>query len=107
MFEMIFITFYLQYELEQLKAKLEKLEKERNEYKTQSEKMENRVSVIGWCEMCKSLTTLQCEEVAVIVKFQWNACCTIWNSIFFSIFVSLKLSDIRMLMTHPIDIVSY
>lgn len=47
MFEMIFITFYLQYELEQLKAKLEKLEKERNEYKTQSEKMENRVSVIG------------------------------------------------------------
>lgn len=35
-----------EYELEQLKAKLEKLEKERNEYKTQSEKMENRLAEV-------------------------------------------------------------
>lgn len=55
LYEKIFIIFFLQYELEQLKAKLEKLEKERNEYKTQSEKMENRVSVVSRCVMCKSL----------------------------------------------------
>ena len=42
---MIEIYHLFQYELEQLKSKLEKIEKERNEYKTQSEKLENRVSV--------------------------------------------------------------
>ncbi|XP_078338723.1 unconventional myosin-XVIIIa-like isoform X7 [Crassostrea virginica] len=35
-----------EYELEQLKSKLEKIEKERNEYKTQSEKLENRLAEV-------------------------------------------------------------
>ena len=34
----------LQLELEQMKTKSEKLEKERNEYKQQMDKLENRVS---------------------------------------------------------------
>ncbi|XP_061197943.1 unconventional myosin-XVIIIa-like isoform X2 [Saccostrea echinata] len=35
-----------EYELEQMKAKVEKLEKERNEYKTQAEKLENRLAEV-------------------------------------------------------------
>ncbi|XP_048747756.2 unconventional myosin-XVIIIa-like isoform X4 [Ostrea edulis] len=35
-----------EYELEQMKAKLERLERERNEYKTQSEKLENRLAEV-------------------------------------------------------------
>lgn len=69
--------------------------------------MENRVSVVSQCVMCNSLLHHNTTKWMSLSNFNEMFAVMFANSIFLSILVLLKLSDIRMLMTHPIDIVSY
>ena len=75
-FNYLFVIIYLslKVELEQIKMRLEKLEKERNDYKHACDRLETKVSVITIKSILKSGTGIQYPNLTIDPRrsFKWG-----------------------------------